>query len=266
MDSDEPYLAEECVKATLEYWGFKVRRIPPKKKRKVPDFLVQGEGRSYLVEVKTKLDNPYTQTRKHDALSHGKVHVETQTDLPRNVLGDIVDKAAQQLNAEHQDVDFRLLWLVALGEDSENQIERFISTLYGRRKIGCNKGDEYTLFPCYGLTRGKFKQLEEQLDGAIVGDPESACLCLNHYSIKHQMLRNSKLGRCLNIGTIDPLKEERLGHAFIADKPIPDRDWTQVTDDLRRKYKINDLTIVDEFSISTEQWHRSDVSNKCLEG
>jgi hypothetical protein len=77
-----------------------------------------------------------------------------------------------------------------------------------------------------------------ELDGAVLIAPPRAQLCVNSFSTRHGALQASQLYRKLaDVGAvIDPVVQEGLGAAFIADSDLDRRKEESVLNYIRKKY------------------------------
>src|SRR4030042_3820140 len=115
---------EKEVKECIKLLGLWVQKIP-KKSEKSPDFLVKCDRYSYLVELKTKFDDPAIQTAFERDLSSGGVVEEIYSQGPQNAISKVISSACKQLIMGETEVDFKVVWLHAKGHHPDFQMYDF---------------------------------------------------------------------------------------------------------------------------------------------
>lgn len=213
--------AEDYVKAVLkEAFGFKVEKISESESR-TADFLVSDGEVRYLIEVKSREDDPEVIDRmQKDLDSKGATDFE-DTAGRKNRLSGLIRDGVDQLAQTALDAEYRLLWLVGVGKHQQNSREQFEATLYGTRTIfdlECTH-----TYPCYFYDHNEFFPLRADLDGAVASTMEEGKFCLNPYSEKYASLKETALVTRFGTGVVDPSAEEEKDKAMILDAAI-DRD------------------------------------------
>ena len=225
---------KEAVADSLRSAGFEVVLLAARDEA-TPDLLAT-KGRRFLIEIKTKEDDPAVLLDRRNRLDAGEVAVGAAPFTPQNTISRIIKKGSEQLAAYPSErSDFRLLWLLAVGADSEGQYEQFRATLYGLTNVV--GPDDSSLMPCYCLRHSAFYRWRDVLDGAVISTLESGELCLNSYSPRYAELRGSVLGALFGQGIVDPQALEQSGAAYIADCDVDRNDETAVLQYLLRKYQ-----------------------------
>lgn len=213
--------------------GFSVKQIR-KAKPRTPDLLAIKEQR-YVIEIKTKEDDPRATAARHDALRRGQIVTRVAPFVPQNTMSRVIKDGVAQLTAyPATDWDFTLLWLVATGADTEAQCRQFLGTLYGLTNVV--GPDDHPLIPCYYFRNSAFFRWHD-LDGAIVGTVRQGKLCVNNYSPRVNRLKSSSLARLFGTAVTDPRDLEAIGSAYIADCGIDRRDKQAVIEYLQTKYR-----------------------------
>lgn len=225
---------EEAVAGFLRSAGFEVVLLPGRDEP-TPDLLAT-KGQRFLIEIKTKEDDPAVLLDRRSRLDAGEVAGGAAPFTPQNTISRIIKKGSEQLAAYPSErSDFRLLWLLAIGADPEGQYEQFRATLYGLTNVV--GPDDSSLMPCYYLRHSAFYRWRDVLDGAVTSTLESGELCLNSYSPRHAELRDSALGALFGQGIVDPQALEQSGAAYIADCDLDRNDEEAVLRYLLRKYR-----------------------------
>lgn len=223
---------KEGVSDFLRDSGFTVTPIP-KAQPPTADLLAFKEQR-YLIEIKTKQDDPQATAAVQERLRRGEIVTGGAPFVPKNTISRIMKRGVAQLGAyPASGRDFCLLWLIATGADIEAQCRQFLGTLYGLTDVV--GPDDHPLIPCYYFRNSGFFRWPE-LDGAIVGTVHHGELCLNTYSPRANGLRSSSLARIFGTAVTDPGDLEVRGLAYIADCSVDRRDENGVLEYLQTKY------------------------------
>ncbi len=228
---------EDIVEKALRSLGFTVRRIEEGSTKK-PDFLVRGDSR-YLVEVKDKLPDPDKLERRQEILLAGQAYGEHEPTGYRNAVSSVIREAAGQLAAYRDEpVDFRIVWLHALGQHVEVQRSQMQATLYGSAEIIDldELGGTVVSRPCLYFDFSEFFSQRDVLDGAVIATDTEALFCFNALSPRYLGLRESALCRAFHPGIYDPMEEERAGRAYTADFDMSRKDEAAVLKRLQDKY------------------------------
>ena len=235
--------------AAFEAWAVPHEEIPTGTEEE-SDWLVTLEGGyRVLAEEKTKFEDPEDQAKRQATLDADGIHGQTIALSSNNRLSGIVRKSSSQLASSSKNVDHdaRILWFTGTGYDAEAKHYQLISTLYGSTKVFERTGR--VLRTCYFFRNADFYRFKEQLDGAVVafltGDTITMKLCLNPYSPRYETVRQSSLVGKFPNGLIDPLDDERAGHAYVADVDLPRSDTNAVLRHLEAKYDLHDLNFMD---------------------
>lgn len=214
--------------------GFQVTEIP-ETTTETPDLLLEKNEQRFLLEIKTKEDDPVELAEFHDTLQRGGVAETALPFAPQNTISGVVRKGASQLAAFADPTDpFRLLWLLAIGTDAKGQYEQFRSTLYGLTNVV--GPDAVPLMPCYFLKHSAFFRWRASLDGAIIATTRGAELLLNPLSGRCAALAQSEVAQMFQPHVVDPLELERLGHAYVADCEIDRNNENEVLGYVSGKY------------------------------
>ncbi len=231
---------ENYIDQILQSFGFVVEKIAEGKDRS-PDFLVQGENENYLIELKSKFDDPIETEKRREVLGTGEIAEKHDTTGRKNTISKIIRDSVKQLSSIEHVVDYKLVWLHAVDRHQDMKLEQFKSTLYG--SVDIFDLDEFSgnLIPCYYFGFNEFFPASDTLDGAVVSTLEKATLCLNTFSPNYNKLKDSELALQFGKGVLDPLTQELKGDAFVIDNNIDRRDQRALIRYLNKKYKRNKL-------------------------
>lgn len=235
---------ENFVKNIFETFGYNVIKIK-EGKSKSPDFLVSCEDEKFIVELKTKLDDPIILSNRTDTLLKGKVFLESNTAGRKNTISKIIKGAVAQLDSYREEVDFRLIWLLSSDSNQATKFEQFQSSLYGKVDIVNHEEDSLFAKPCYYFTNSDFFNYKESLDGAIVSTIQGGKLLLNDHSSRMYRLKNSMLYKKMYPAVVDPVVEEQNNEAYIITTDIDRSDEKKVLNYVKNKYnqkKLQNIT------------------------
>lgn len=204
------------------------------------DFIVRFGETTYLVEEKTKSDNPEQQRERSLSLAREGRHTLTLPIVHRNRMAGIIRKAVKQLDSSARfSHDFRVLWLTGAGSWAEVHYLQFVARLYGSAHIFDRDCDHLRL--CYFFYDSDFYRHAETLDAAVAyenGDEVSAKLCLNPMSPRYEALRSSKLHAAFGGAVEDPRLDV---DAFVLDSNAPRDDESRKLTYLQNKYDTKPL-------------------------
>lgn len=234
-------MKEQEIKTTissiLESERFQVQQIP-EGDEKTPDLLAT-KTQTYLIEIKTKEDEPRLMQEWNHRLSEGELVSSAMPFTNQAAMCRIVRNGIRQLSAYRtSDHDFCILWLLTTGYDPQGQSEQFLSTLFGTTNV---RGSDYGgLIPCYYFDHSEFFRAQGKLDGAVVttvsGDQGHSRLCVNTYSPQVEKFRCSSLAKMFSSAIVDPLELENRGDAYVADCEEDRNDEQSVLRYLAKKY------------------------------
>lgn len=238
---------EYRAKHVLESWGFSVEKIPESKLhgKKTPDFLVTDSTSTYIIEVKTRADDPAETVRRNQTLKDGKLFESSLPLIRNNTVSGIVRDAILQL-AENKDGNaFRLVWLIATNRSQEAKSQQFEATLYGTTRMFDLDSGEGVHLPCYFFRDSDFFRFRDTLDAAIVSTSTSGKLYINTLSSRYDSFTKTRLYAHFGSAICNPVVEEAYGNAYIVDSDIDRKDENAVMSYLRSKYGCPKLTSID---------------------
>lgn len=209
------------------------------------DFIVSLGRSRFLIEEKTKFDDPEAFDERRKTLASGKLHASTKPMVRTNRMSGIVRKAVGQLesSARSHDHDFRLVWLTGTGPNAEAYYEQFIASLYGKTRI-IELNSRY-MKPCYFFRNSEFHRYANALDGAVAAyiheGKLSARLCLNPLSPRFPQLLRTKFRRLFGTAVENPLQAERSRRAYVLTSSTDRGQETQLLHELQQKYRTGPL-------------------------
>lgn len=232
------------ARCLFEHWQVRWKPLPTLATEQ-SDFLVTLGRSKFLIEEKTKLDDPeYISARERD-LSEGKVHFNVKALVRTNRLSGIVRKGTKQLAASGASYqhDFALIWFTATGVHATPHYHQFIATLYGTTRI--IEMNSQGLKPCYFFRNSEFHRHSALLDGAVVAYVKEgqllARLCLHPLSPRFERLKRTKFAGLFGTAIENPRAAERNGVAFILGTNTDRANEQALLQDLQSKYNTRPL-------------------------
>lgn len=238
--SDTP--EEREAQAFFETLQLRVTRIPASGTR-TADFVVDGDGRGYVIEVKTREESKADTKR----LRTGEVvDVKRPIRRDRNLRDNLRDARAQFSSTDPTHARFWGLYIVPLltfGRDS--QLDLVVGTLYGSLDVVMVGPDGGAISKqCFYAVPGLFEQLPD-LDFALISGDEGLLCCANEFSPLEAELRETAMARELGRAFFRPSEREAQSKAVIADVNWNRRDRNELQSRLREKYRDQFLQVVD---------------------
>lgn len=229
---------EEVVNLILEHLGAQVRKIPHAQNR-TPDFIATIDGVRYLIELKSKGENPAREEERNAVLNRGEIAEDHDTVGRKNVIAGVVADAATQLRQfSSESIDYRLVWLLGWGRLRKLYFNQFESALYGTTSIvDLGPGADQYSRPCYYFGLSDFFRHRDILDGAIVWCDDSGRLLINDLGPHYPKIFKSPLAEAMAKGRVDPRDKENQGDAYYVDGDIDRRNEIAVLQFLQKKYR-----------------------------
>jgi len=141
-------------------------------------------------------------------------------------------------------VDFRIIWLLALGDKPEIKLQQFEMTLFGLSNIVDLNDSSNTMKPCFYFSESSFHRYRNRIDATVISTLDNAKLCINNHSPNYKSFKNSKLCASFGKAVVDPIEREDKGKAYIADSDISKVNKGAILKHIQDKYgrpKLMDL-------------------------
>jgi hypothetical protein len=237
---DDENESERHMRQVLEHEGFRVVRVPSRS-TKTADYRVSDELHKYLIEVKSKVDDPEMMAIfEQDFLEKGEA-TRREPGGYTSGMTKIIREAAKQLHSTPTDPgEFKLIWFAARGDSPELQMDQFRATLFGEVcVVTARAGQSLRTMPCYYFTFSEF-YTHRHIDGAIASSETHGGLYMNTFSSKAGALRKTKLFRMFDsFGAVcDPPALEARDDALVFDLDTDRRDKAAVYSALCEKYRF----------------------------
>ena len=210
---------EEAIKESLEYYGFKVEKIPERPDIKTPDFHTTKDGDEYTIELKTKYMNEELISNMDQAFKQGEMYTDIVPMNFTNRQKKVIHGAKKQLAAEPlYPESLNIAWFHCEGHDASTTMDLFENALYGKECLVDWQDETDKAYKCYYFYKNAmFSQYKDILDGAVISMDGSLKVLLNVYSSKYEELKSSSLCSTFKEGVQDPIKREEKGDAIFVD-------------------------------------------------
>lgn len=198
----------------LEQHGFTVERIPAMKDARRPDVAVRLGEELYLIEQKSKGDDPNEREREMEALRQTRIIDRAKPLRPRSVLSGILEDAIEQIEA-HPDAAnaFKIVWVTAWGVWRHANADSLIKGLYGLRHVFDVDDHGGEMQDCYYLGFSDFERYAE-IDAVVIVDGESLQILANEFSPRYERFLQSQFVERSRQGVRDPRAHVATGNAF----------------------------------------------------
>ena len=234
------------LEALLSHWAVPFEALPTGSSEQ-SDYLVKLGRSRFLIEEKTKFDDPAEERKRARRLETEGRSLVVKPVVRRNRLSAIVNKAASQLESSGTSYihDFRLVWFNGTGPYAKAHVAQFVAGLYG--KVGVTGLRLSARVPCYFFDNSDFFNNASQLDGAVTVHPVEAgvvaWLRLNPLSPRFDSLRRTNFARLFGANVENPLLEEREQRAFIISSDTDRRLEGALLKEIEAKYKMGPLMV-----------------------
>ena len=242
MDSNAENLEEQEIRAFFEdEMRLTITRIPASATQSA-DFLVDGDGAGYILEVKTRSDDKASKT----ALATGDVVFGAESLGWARWASDMLRSSKQQLTSSDP-VHLRLwvlCFVVKRSSAADAVFDQIVGTLYGVRQVAYSDSDEDDMATgrdCLHVVPGAFERWPE-IDAAIVSAGAAITLCINECSPRLGKLKSSRLWSFFaeRGGPITPSDLELTkGFWSVSDRRLDRSDSSAVERYLAEKYKTS---------------------------
>jgi hypothetical protein len=234
---------ESEARRLFEHMGLRVGRIPSGGTR-TPDFLIEGDERDYLVEVKARRDDEsIVSTLRAGQVADRVRPVNRDDELERKARNS--RRQFKSFDPDH--AKYWLLWIsIAIEFGLDSAMEQVVGSLYGVRQAVFQDRGEAVSRDCFYARPGVFERWPE-IDAAFVRDADGVLLCLNEFSERANEFSKTRVAARLSdkAACLSPTSHEAAGLVLLADPRIDRKDETTLTADLSAKYGRPDLLVVD---------------------
>lgn len=244
----------------LQSLGLRVRRVPTSTS-KTPEFIVDGDARGYVLEVKARDDSEeWTRAMKSGRAAHQKRSLGCG-----RWAEDVAGNAVKQLrSADAQHLRWWVLWLAikcAAGADA--MVDEAIGSLFGVRQVvfhGPGSEDQPKGRNCLFARPGVFER-HPDIVASVVDSGRGLCFCVNDefagdFSSFRESVLWSSFADMHPPTTAKDLTESR--GFFRADPSVNRRDDSALAAYLERAYRLKKAVMVDMQLHSTSMYARSD--------
>ena len=182
---------EKFIKNILEIeFGYHVTKIREGNEES-PDFFVNGNGECLLIELKSKFDDKGTARNIENTFRQGQIAEFSDITSRKNTISKMILKASNQLASIDIDVDYRIIWMIAIDRNAEMKKCQFKASLYGTATIA--DLDLQQTVSCYYFGFNDFYRTQNVVDAALISTMGEVELCLNTYSPNYHKIKKSFL-------------------------------------------------------------------------
>ena len=232
---------EQLVVEFFKTFGYIAEKIS-ESNEKSPDFIIENDGKKILIELKSKYDSDELLKKREIDLNLNGHHSHSTSMLRSNTISGIIKEGALQLDTLNQKInaDECYLFFLSLGQFS-HIFNNIYSTLYGIMKISSDYNNEPIVKECFYYTFNDFYDYPS-IDGAFIYNLNSLKLCINTFSKKYSLIKNSKFVTTFNKCLIDPLEKEKSGEIYVIDSSFINRNnYDELNKYLIDKYKLKNI-------------------------
>lgn len=177
-------------------------------------------------------------------LARGEVAEFSDITSRKNAVSKRILEASVQLASIDIEVDYRMIWIMAVDRNQKMKRKQFKASLYGTATI-CDL-DLLQTISCYYFGFNDFYRTQNVIDAALISTVEGEEMCLNTHSPNYLKIKKSFLAEKFGSACCDPFQEEKEKKAMIVDADIDRRDKQIVLKYLRKKYNRNKLQDMQE--------------------
>ena len=204
----------EAVKFLENYGQFIVERIPPLNDERRPDLIATFGEELYLIEQKTKGDDPDEREREFESLKTEKIIDRAKPLQPRGALSAILRDALQQIEA-HPDAPraFKVVWMTTWGDWRRANTDSLFKGLYGSQYVFDVDNSGQGMKDCYYIGFSDFRRYCE-IDAVVVVDGDTLQVLVNEFSPRYDAFIASRLLHAFRQGTHNPRSVVADGDAY----------------------------------------------------
>lgn len=232
--------------AILVQYGFQVERIPEDRNARRPDVAVRYGSELYLVEQKSKGDDPNEREQEMEALRQTTIIDRARSLRPRSVFSGILEDALAQIEA-HPDAanSFKIVWVTAWGVWRSANAESLVKGLYGLRSVFDADSHGGTMQDCYYLGFSDFERYAE-IDAVVIVKGNSMKILANEFSPRYELFLQSEFAERFRQGLLDPRAQVATGDAYSLRGYYGDRrDTRAALDELAARLGVRQMETID---------------------
>ncbi len=196
--------AKERARQFFTKLGFHVGDIPEADAKRA-DLDVNDGVNQYVIEVKEKLDTGSQLKDLSSSYPNSDCNITYEPHAPSNLLDGILKDARKQLAATPADeAALRLVLLFFKGPNADMFVRRSLYTFYGVQDVVPVSGNGPGLNCVY--FHNSFSFSWQNVDGLLLVENQDLLLCLNEFSARCDVLRQSQLAQRKDMAVFDPAK------------------------------------------------------------
>jgi len=238
----------EKVRNILLELGYLVEIIPEDNREKRADLKITKENETFIIEVKSRIENEHILTEVHKKKSLEVTH-QINPLSKSNALSKVAESAESQLNATpKQDNAFLGLWFstdaMTGSPDADQQMK---ATLLGTRHVFTKT----ETLPVYFAAPSDFYRYKN-IHFTVIDKDGCGQIIINPFSNRYNDFKKSVLYIDFSKAQaiLDPYEEEKSGNAFVVNGEVDRNDDQEILEFLRNRYGKEFIAMVDLKSIS----------------
>ena len=216
--------------------GFHVVDIPESDAKRA-DIEVNDGINQYIIEVKEKLDTGSQLTVLSGVYPNSDRQITHEPHAPSNRLDGILKHGRKQLAATPAKKDaLRLIFLFFTGPNADMFVRRSLYTFYGIQDVVPASGKDPGINCVY--FHNSFSFSSPNVDGLLLREDEGLQLCLNEFSPRCGVLRQSKLAQKMGTAVYDPVKFNDDHGKIVLRSTISRTNQSDILDELKRIFGV----------------------------
>jgi len=233
--------AKRVARQFFEGLGFLVDDIPETDTKRA-DLDVNDGAQQYIVEVKEKSDTGSQLTVIPNSYPNCEREITSEPHAASNRLDGILKDGQKQLAATPADGDaVRLIFLMFTGPNADMFVRRSLYTFYGVQDVipVSEKGDGLNCV----YFHNSFSFSSPNVEGLLLLQNDGLQLCLNEFSSKCDLLRQSMLARKMGTAVYDPANFNEDGGKIVLRSAVSRTEEGAVLAELERISGVRYRTI-----------------------
>ena len=221
----------------LENFDLAVKQIPESTGMTADLCAMDGEDWRYYVEVKVKSHDPEKWEGVGSELETNDIAERDESLHRRDAVANVLKRADEQLRATAKsENDFRIVWLGLSGHDTDVRWNQVLATFYGIVYVSPRGTPRTAADHCYYFDHN-IAFSSPHIDALAICDGDNFQFCLNEFSPRYELLKQSRLCSCLkDLGAInDPPELSQSGVAILLRSGISRSHENDVIEALRQQ-------------------------------
>ena len=232
--------AKQLATLFFKQIGFRVEEIPETDQKRA-DLAVDDGQQQYIVEVKEKEDTGSQLTVLPNIDGETDLLITSEPHAPSNRMDGVMKVSRKQLASTpaHENA-LRLIFHLFEGRNADMFVRRTLYTFYGVQDVAAS-GNGSGLNCVY--FHNSFSFASPKVDGLVLMENRDLLLCLNEFSPKCDLLRNSQLSQKMGRAVYDPSNFGNDDGKVVLRSAISRKDEQEVLRELERTTGVRYHTV-----------------------